>query len=114
MNTATTIIENDPRFGTHQSAGAPSAPPGPLPAELRSTNLQVHQAESPWARTPPASAIAALQELGSKLFSDEDRKKCSNIEKQLSDLEKELAEHANEEDLKQQIWNLFHDDSSNL
>jgi hypothetical protein len=114
MNTATAIIENDPRFGTHQSAGMPSAPRGPLPAELRSNNLHVHQAESPWARTPPASAIAALQELGAKLFSDEDRKKCSNIEKQLADLEKELTEHANEEDLKQQIWNLFHDDSLNL
>lgn len=88
--------------------------PGPLPPELWPTNSRSpHQAESPWARTPPASAAAALLELSAKIFTPEERRKMQTAEDECAGLDAEWAAHV-EHDFDNEIWHLFNDATDKL
>lgn len=87
-----------------------------FPEELRAKQKSEspHEGASPWARTPPASASAALLGICAEIFTPDEKKRMQKIEDNCAALDAESAAHCDPSVFDNEIWELLHDTTDNI
>jgi len=106
MNTAT--LDNVPGWREVETPARPR--PLFFREELRNKpTIAIHDAEAPWARTPPAKPNRALAEIAAKVFSDKDRKEIQRLENEIGKVDADRKAHCDVARIDQDLWNLSAD-----